>query len=98
MITSISSEEQLITLARALPSASEIHIGTAKARQSQLTKPPGSLGRLEDIAIWLAGWQATERPRLERVLTLLFAGNHGVAARGVSAYPGEVTVQMVRNF
>ena len=98
MTTSIASEEQLIALARTLPAFSEPHAMMARARQGQLTKPPGSLGRLEDIAVWLSGWQATERPRLERVLTVLFAGNHGVAAKGVSAYPAEVTAQMVINF
>jgi len=98
MITSIGSEEQLIAFARALPAFSETHAGMARSRQAQLTKPPGSLGRLEEVAIWLCGWQAAERPKLDKVLTLLFAGNHGVAARGVSAYPSEVTAQMVANF
>ncbi|GAB4230317.1 MAG: nicotinate-nucleotide--dimethylbenzimidazole phosphoribosyltransferase [Methyloligellaceae bacterium] len=70
----------------------------AKARQQQLTKPPGSLGRLEDIAIWLAGWQGREIPKLERVQALVFAGNHGVTAQDVSPYPASVTAQMVENF
>lgn len=70
----------------------------ARARQGQLTKPPGSLGRLEDLAVWLAGWQGRETPGVERPQILIFAGNHGVAARGVSAFPPEVTVQMVANF
>ncbi len=70
----------------------------ALARQGQLTKPPGSLGRLEDLAVWYAGWRDTARPALERPQVLIFAGNHGVAARGVSAFPAEVTVQMVANF
>jgi nicotinate-nucleotide--dimethylbenzimidazole phosphoribosyltransferase len=70
----------------------------AAARQAQLTKPVGSLGRLEDLAIWLATWQARHPPRLETPRTLVFAANHGVAARGVSAYPAAVTAQMVQNF
>ena len=70
----------------------------ARARQEQLTKPPGALGRLEDIACWLAGWQGREAPQLDRVEALVFAGNHGVAARGVSPYPPTVTAQMVENF
>ncbi|MEL6549719.1 MAG: nicotinate-nucleotide--dimethylbenzimidazole phosphoribosyltransferase [Pseudomonadota bacterium] len=70
----------------------------AQARNGQLTKPPGALGRLEDVAIWLAGWQGTETPRLATPQILIFAGNHGVAARGVSAFPAEVTAQMVANF
>ena len=70
----------------------------AEARNAQLTKPPGALGRLEDIAIWLAGWQGTDRPRITAPQVAIFAGNHGVVAKGVSAFPPEVTVQMVANF
>ncbi len=70
----------------------------ARARQAQLTKPPGSLGRLEDLVIWLAGWQRRHPPSLDHATALVFAGNHGVAARGVSAFPAEVTAQMVANF
>lgn len=70
----------------------------ARARQARLTKPPGSLGRLEDLAAWLARWQGRAVPRLDRVEVLVFAGNHGVAARGVSAFPASVTAQMVANF
>lgn len=67
-------------------------------RDVQLTKPPGSLGRLEDVVAWLAHWQSKNPPSLERVEVLIFAGNHGVAAQGVSAFPAKVTVQMVANF
>jgi nicotinate-nucleotide--dimethylbenzimidazole phosphoribosyltransferase len=67
-------------------------------RQAELTKPPGSLGRLEEIAEWLAAWQGRARPRVERPRVAVFAGTHGVARRGVSAYPPEVTLQMVKNF
>ncbi|WP_333843816.1 nicotinate-nucleotide--dimethylbenzimidazole phosphoribosyltransferase, partial [Pelomicrobium sp.] len=70
----------------------------ARARQSHLTKPPGSLGRLEDLAVCLAGLQGRERPCLERVRIALFAADHGVAEEGVSAFPQTVTVEMVRNF
>ena len=70
----------------------------AARRQDGLTKPPGSLGRLEEIAVFLASWQGVEVPRIESPLCLVFAGNHGVAANGVSAYPAEVTAQMVANF
>ena len=73
-------------------------LAAASARNSALTKPPGALGRLEDLAIWYAGWRGTARPVLERPQVIVFAGNHGVAARGVSAFPIEVTVQMVANF
>ena len=70
----------------------------AEARNGQLTKPPGALGRLEDLAIWYAGWRGDARPRIDAPQVLIFAGNHGVTARGVSAFPAEVTVQMVANF
>jgi len=68
------------------------------ARQAELTKPPGSLGRLEELAVWLACWQRRPMPRLDKVEILVFAGNHGVTARGVSPYPVSVTAQMVANF
>jgi len=67
-------------------------------REAVLTKPPNSLGRLEELVAWLAHWQGHAPPRLERLEILVFAGNHGVTARGVSAYPAEVTAQMVANF
>ena len=70
----------------------------ARARNGQLTKPPGALGRLEDLAIWYAGWRGTGRPGIEHPQVIVFAGNHGIAARGVSAFPPEVTAQMVHNF
>jgi nicotinate-nucleotide--dimethylbenzimidazole phosphoribosyltransferase len=82
----------------ALPVPDEASRTAARDRQARLTKPLGALGRLEDIAVFIAGWQGTERPRLDRVQAVVFAGNHGVAAQGVSAYPPEVTVQMVANF
>jgi nicotinate-nucleotide--dimethylbenzimidazole phosphoribosyltransferase len=69
-----------------------------RARDAQLTKPPGALGRLEGLAEWLCAWQGHHPPRAERVVVAVFAGNHGVAAQGVSAYPPEVTRQMVANF
>lgn len=70
----------------------------AQNRNMQLTKPPGALGRLEDLAIWYGSWRGTDRPSMEAPQVVVFAGNHGVAARGVSAFPPEVTVQMVANF
>ncbi|HTW35286.1 MAG TPA: nicotinate-nucleotide--dimethylbenzimidazole phosphoribosyltransferase [Rhizomicrobium sp.] len=69
----------------------------ARARQARLTKPPGSLGALEDIAAFLAAWQGAPI-RADRIQVVLFAGNHGVTKQGVSPYPPEVTVQMVANF
>jgi nicotinate-nucleotide--dimethylbenzimidazole phosphoribosyltransferase len=67
-------------------------------RQDQLTKPAGALGRLETLAIELAGLQQTDRPRAARVPIVIFAGDHGIAAQGVSAYPQEVTIAMMANF
>lgn len=70
----------------------------AAQRQAELTKPAGSLGRLEEIALFMAGWQGNGRPRADRIAAAIFAGNHGCAAQGVSAFPPEVTAQMVANF
>jgi len=70
----------------------------AERRQRSLTKPPGSLGRLETIAVDLAALQGRERPRVDRVRIVVFAADHGIAAEGVSAYPQSVTAEMVRNF
>lgn len=70
----------------------------ARARQACLTKPPGSLGALETAAVTLAGLQGTERPSLGRVWISVFAGDHGVAEEGVSAFPQAVTGEMLRNF
>lgn len=70
----------------------------ARARQGELTKPPGSLGRLEELAIELAGLQGRELPSIEQVRIVVFAADHGVAAEGVSAFPQAVTAEMIRNF
>jgi nicotinate-nucleotide--dimethylbenzimidazole phosphoribosyltransferase len=77
----------------------DVHAASAASRRQEiLTKPPGSLGRLEELAAWLANWQGREVPVLDRVDVTVFVGNHGIAARGVSAYPQAVTKQMVANF
>ncbi len=73
-------------------------VKAAEARNGQLTKPPGALGRLEDLAIWYAGWRGTDKPQITAPQVIIFAGNHGVTAQGVSAFPAEVTAQMVLNF
>jgi nicotinate-nucleotide--dimethylbenzimidazole phosphoribosyltransferase len=72
--------------------------GAAIARQGQLTKPPGALGQLEGLAIRLAAMQGVDKPQVERVFISVFAGDHGVAAEGVSAFPQAVTAEMVKNF
>lgn len=81
-----------------LPEADAKARAAAQAREATLTKPPGALGRLEDLAAWVAAWQGRHPPRVERPRVCVFAGNHGVAAQGVSAYPPDVTAQMVANF
>ena len=70
----------------------------AQDRQATLTKPPGSLGRLEETAIRLAALQGKPRPTLDRVRITIFAGDHGVATEGVSAFPQAVTAEMIKNF
>ncbi|HET8727940.1 MAG TPA: nicotinate-nucleotide--dimethylbenzimidazole phosphoribosyltransferase [Alphaproteobacteria bacterium] len=93
------SFDEIRDLVRKLP-APDLEAGTAaRLREKQLTKPAGSLGRLEDIAYWVACWQGRHPPDLRHPRVAVFAGNHGVAtARAVSAYPAEVTAQMVANF
>jgi nicotinate-nucleotide--dimethylbenzimidazole phosphoribosyltransferase len=81
-----------------LPHGHDMAAVAAARRNDVLTKPPGSLGRLEEIAVFLARWQGRDRPQLDRVEVLVFAGNHGVVAQGVSAFPAGVTAQMVANF
>lgn len=82
----------------ALPAADTSAIAAARARQGELTKPPGSLGRLEDIAVFMAGWQGTACPTLTRGRAAIFAGNHGFTIHGVSTFPASVTASMVANF
>lgn len=85
-------------LLAAAPPADAQAKAAAEDRNSQLTKPPGALGRLEEVAIWYASWRGQTAPRIEAPQIAIFAGNHGVAALGVSAFPSEVTEQMVLNF
>lgn len=70
----------------------------ASERNNQLTKPPGSLGRLEELAIWYSSWRGEVAPKLRFPQIVVFAGNHGVTTQGISAFPSEVTQQMVMNF
>lgn len=90
--------QDLLDIVRSLPGADGHAKRIAEERQSLLTKPAGSLGRLEEIALWLCAWQGSNRPSLANSKALIFAGNHGIADRGVSAFPPEVTEQMVANF
>jgi nicotinate-nucleotide--dimethylbenzimidazole phosphoribosyltransferase len=97
-MTTFASIAELRASCLNLPEPDAAAAAAVAGRQLQLTKPPGSLGRLEEVVAWLARWQGRSTPRLDRVDVLVFAGNHGVAARGISAYPADVTAQMVANF
>ena len=97
-MTNLTSFSDLRAVCLDLPSGQPAASAAVVQREATLTKPPHSLGRLEDIVAWLAHWQGHAPPRLDRVDILVFAGNHGVTKQGVSAYPAEVTVQMVANF
>jgi nicotinate-nucleotide--dimethylbenzimidazole phosphoribosyltransferase len=95
---SFASLADLRALCLDLPGGHPAASAAVAAREDRLTKPPKSLGRLEDLTAFLAHWQGHAPPRLDRAEILVFAGNHGVTVQGVSAYPAEVTVQMVANF
>src|SRR5690554_4153168 len=82
----------------AVAQADRLALEQAQQRQTQLTKPQGALGRLEQLAIRLAGWQGNARPQMQRMWISVFAGDHGVAVEGVSTVPQAVTGQMLRNF
>lgn len=85
-------------LIRMMPGPDEEALAAVEAREPQLVKPPGALGRLETIAHWAAGWQGKPRPTCERPLVAIFAGDHGVVAQGVSPYPASVTRAMLDTF
>ncbi len=97
-MTEFSTLDEFRTLLGQAPASDEAASAGARARNAQLTKPPAALGRLEDLAVWYAGWRGDAAPHIARPQVIVFAGNHGVCARGVSAFPPEVTVQMVANF
>jgi nicotinate-nucleotide--dimethylbenzimidazole phosphoribosyltransferase len=97
-MSGITSLADLRALLADLPQGDAGASAAIGARQARLTKPQGSLGRLEELAAWLGRWQGSEKPRLDQVEVIVFVGNHGIAARGVSAYPASVTAQMVVNF
>ena len=86
------------TLLKSMPGPDLDALTAVRKRDPFLTKPPGALGRLEEIVEWLAMWSGKAKPSVTRPLVAVFAGNHGVTAQGVSPYPSEVTAQMVANF
>ncbi|HUZ67229.1 MAG TPA: nicotinate-nucleotide--dimethylbenzimidazole phosphoribosyltransferase, partial [Beijerinckiaceae bacterium] len=90
--------DDIRNLIASMPGADEAAMTAVRARDGDLTKPAGALGRLEDIVVWLAAWQGKDEPAVLRPLVAVFAGNHGVVAQGVSAYPPSVTRSMMENF
>jgi nicotinate-nucleotide--dimethylbenzimidazole phosphoribosyltransferase len=90
--------DDIRTLMADLPAADTTARDAVLAREPQLTKPEGSLGRLEEISLWLASWQGNAKPRASRPRVTIFAGSHGICAQGVSAFPVSVNQQMVENF
>ncbi len=90
--------DDIRALLEKMPAPDQAAVAAVRARDAVLTKPAGALGRLEAIVEWLAAWQAKSPPTVNRPMVAVFAGNHGVVAHGVSAYPADVTQQMVDNF
>lgn len=97
-IFEVSDLSQVAKLIEHLPEFDQASADAATERQNSLTKPPGALGRLEDLAIFMAGWQKAEKPQINKAQAVVFAGNHGICAQGVNPFPQEVTMQMVANF
>ena len=98
MRADFSSLTEFAGVLAALPGPDVVAQAGARARDAMLTKPPGALGRLEELAAWYCGWRGDARARVAAPQVVVFAGNHGVVAQGVSAFPPEVTAQMVANF
>ena len=89
---------ETLDLLMLVPEGNEEAVDAVRQHDAQLTKPPGSLGKLEELVEWLARWQGKAEPTLDAPMVAIFAGNHGVTDQGVSAFPREVTAQMVANF
>ena len=98
MTKAFNSLSEFASIVKQSPRSDRKIYQLAKDRNTQLTKPKGSLGRLEDIALWYASWQGQEQPTIKRPQIVIFAGNHGITSHGVSIFPQEVTAQMVQNF
>lgn len=97
-MTDATPFDDIRRLVATMPGPDERAVEAVRLRDRQLTKPMGSLGRLEWLAEWLAAWQGKEKPSVDRPLICVFAASHGVAARGVSAFPSSVNRQMLENF
>jgi nicotinate-nucleotide--dimethylbenzimidazole phosphoribosyltransferase len=89
-------DDEVEQLLRGLPSPDETAAAAVRDRASRVLRPTGALDRLDEVAVWLAGWQRSARPRVEAPVAAVFVADHGVAAEGVSAYPAEVTEAMLR--
>jgi nicotinate-nucleotide--dimethylbenzimidazole phosphoribosyltransferase len=89
---------EVLDLLLLVPGGNEEAVDAVRMYDAQLTKPPGSLGRMEDLVAWLARWQGKSKPTLDNPMVAIFAANHGVTDQGVSAFPRDVTAQMVANF
>lgn len=98
MTVTFKTLDEFRALLKTAPHADQQALSEAADRNGQLTKPPGALGRLEDVALWYASWRGEAVPQISAPQVIIFAGNHGVTAQGVSAFPAEVTAQMVMNF
>ncbi|KRS18917.1 nicotinate-nucleotide--dimethylbenzimidazole phosphoribosyltransferase [Roseovarius indicus] len=94
----LNSVEAFSQYLQDLPEEDAAARAAAQERNGQLTKPPGALGRLEDLAAWYCAWRGDAKPEIAKPQVIVFAGNHGVTAQGISAFPADVTVQMVANF
>ena len=98
MTVAFNTLDEFRALLKVAPHADQKALSDAADRNGQLTKPSGALGRLEDVALWYASWRGEAAPQISAPQVIIFAGNHGVTAQGVSAFPAEVTAQMVMNF
>ena len=94
----ISNLQMVTDFIISMPQKNKVVEAAARAHQGTLTKPPGSLGVLEDLAVFLASWQGNEKPVLDKAQAIIFAGNHGICEQGVNPFPQEVTHLMVSNF
>src|SRR5688572_25786652 len=89
-------DNNLAVLLGQLPEPDMGAVAIVRERAARVLRPAGALARLDEVAIWLAGWQRTTRPRVEAPAAVVFVANHGVAAEGVSAYSADVTEEMLR--
>ena len=94
----INSFDDFRNKLKKLPAPDIVSLNLAREKEPTLTKPLGALGRLEEISAWISSWQGTHPPKMTNLQARVFAGNHGITNQGVSAYPPEVTKQMVANF